>query len=447
MKAKVLQFCREEGLFSPGEQVICCVSGGADSMAMLWCLHSLKETLNISLCVAHFNHCLRGEASEKDEKAVKKFCTQLELPCFCGRGDVNAYSMEKGKSIEEAARELRYEFFAGLPGDKLATAHHADDNAETVLLNLLRGSGLRGLSGIPPKRGRIVRPFLSVTREEIRTYLEKEGIPWREDASNGEDNCLRNRLRHHVLPLLQEEMPSLSSKLMGQSALLRREDAWLDRQGAVLLEQAAMEDGSYNCQVLRQGEPVLRDRALRLLLREYFPKDVSQAHIEAAGKLLYSEQPGARLSLPGGLVLERSYERFRVTRPKEEGCIPETPLHLPGTTELPGLNLCVICRFTENFEKNRNTPFQFAIKYDMIAQSAVWVRSRREGDRILLGGHHKSLKKLLIEKRIPKAQRQAVPVITNGAEILAVAGIGVSDTCRVRTGDSAMIFDIEKKET
>ena len=200
MKAEVARFCREEGLFSAGDRVVCALSGGADSMAMLWCLHSLQAGLGITVSAAHFNHRLRGAEADRDEAFVRAFCAGRGIALTVGSADVAQYAKDHGQSLEEAARECRYAFLRALPCDKLATAHTADDNAETVLLHLLRGSGLRGLCGIPPRRGSIVRPLLSVTREQVTAFLRAENIAWVEDSTNAEEFCTRNRLRRRVLP-------------------------------------------------------------------------------------------------------------------------------------------------------------------------------------------------------------------------------------------------------
>ena len=209
MRAEVLSWCRREGLIAAGDRVLCAVSGGADSMAMLWCLHSLREELSISVCAVHFNHRLRGAESDRDEAFVRAFCAEHGIELTVGTAAVDAYT---ASGVEETARRLRYAFFETLPCDKLATAHTADDNAETVLLHLLRGAGLRGLCGIPPRRGRYIRPLLCVTRGQITDYLRQEGIMWVEDSSNAADDCRRNRLRHQVMPLLKLEMPELADE-------------------------------------------------------------------------------------------------------------------------------------------------------------------------------------------------------------------------------------------
>lgn len=444
MKAEVLAYCQKERLFSVGDRVICAVSGGADSMALLWCLHALREELQISLSAAHFNHGLRGVESDADEAFVRAFCQAHEIAYFSGQADVAGFAAESGKTLEEAAREKRYDYLLSLPCDKLATAHQADDNAETVLLHLLRGSGLRGLCGIPPKRGRIVRPMLSVSRADVVQFLKQEGIPWREDRTNGEDDCLRNRLRHHVMPLLYGEAPSLRKILLRQSELLRGEDELLDRLAGELLKP---EGSGWRIAPILSADDALQKRALRLILRRFLPQDAAQRHIAALQALLSSNAPSAQLDLPKGLTARRRYGAFFITEEKTIPSFPETALNVPGVTRIPQLRLRVTSTVTEKFQKQENTAFQFAVKYDMISTDALKLRPRRTGDRMQMdGGCTKSLKKLLIEQKIPRDKREQLPVLTDGKRVLAVLGLGVSADCRADGHGRALVITTETED-
>ena len=438
MRAEVLARCRE--LFSAGDRVIVAVSGGADSMALLWCLHSLRGELGMSVTAAHFNHGLRGAEADADEAFVRSFCEAHEIPFFSGRADVAAFTKDSGMTPEEAAREKRHEYLLSLPCDKLATAHNADDNAETVLLHLLRGSGLRGLCGIPPVRGKIVRPLLSVSREEIVRFLQDEGIPWREDRTNAADDCLRNRLRHHVMPLLYGEAPDLRQKLLRQGDILRGEDELLDTLARELL---VFDGEGYEIVPLREADDALQKRALRLILREYLPQNVAQTHIAALQALLRSSDPSAETALPGGLTARRRYNTLIVTETGEIPTFPETALQVPGVTYIPELRLRVTCAVTDD-EKQENTAFHFAVKYDMIATGALKLRPRRTGDRMQMdGGYTKTLKKLLIEQKIPRDERETLPVLTDGERVIAVLGLGVSADCRADGTGRALVITTE----
>lgn len=442
MRAEVLAQCRREELFSVGERVVCGVSGGADSMAMLWCLCAVREELGITVSAAHFNHKLRGAESDRDEAFVRDFCRTHGIELTVESAEVAAHAKKTGKSVEAAARELRYAFLEKLPFDKIATAHTADDNAETVLHHLLRGSGLRGLCGIPPKRGRLVRPVLTVGRADILDYLRAEHIPWVEDSTNAVDDCTRNRLRHGVIPLLKRENPNLTAQLSAQSALLRAEDAYLDEQALALL-RSAERDGGWHCPTLCAASEVLRRRALRLLLRQRLPQDVALAHIQALQALLCNPSPSARLSLPEGWIACRSYELLLLRRALPSGFAP-TVVAFSGETHLEGSPWRIFCEISE---KNRSTPYHFAIKYDMIRHSKLIARQRRVGDVLCLNGEHAvAVKKLFIDRKIPRLERDVLPVLEADGRILGVAGLGADRHCQPAAGEAALMIHIEKEE-
>ena len=208
MTDKILSWMRGQCMTQPGDTVICAVSGGADSVCMLHVLLSLRNTLGITVEAAHFNHQLRGEESDRDEAFVRTLCAELGVVLHVDNGDVRARAAKTHESVEEAARALRYAFFSSLPG-LIATAHTQDDNLETVLLNLTRGTGLAGLCGIPPRRERFIRPMLAVSRAEIEAYLAQNGLSHVTDSTNFLPDARRNRLRQSVIPLLKAENPSL----------------------------------------------------------------------------------------------------------------------------------------------------------------------------------------------------------------------------------------------
>lgn len=343
---QVRDFCRGQSLFQPGQHVVCAVSGGADSIALLCLLRELEPTLHVS--AAHFNHQLRGEESERDERFVRDFCAARAIPLQVGRGDVAAYAACSGRGLEESARILRYDFLNTLEGDRIATAHHADDNAETMLLHLLRGSGLRGLCGIPPRRGRIIRPLLTVTRQELREYLRTRALPWVEDSSNQEDAALRNRLRHGIMPQLDALAPDFARRLSACAGLLREDEACLQAQAMQLLAQARTPDGALRCPVLLEAPVALRSRALRLWLADALPQDLSQTHLRALLELLHHPQPAARCALPGGLTACRRYERLELLRPLPTPDFPAQRVPPDATcVELPTLGLRLYCRLLE----------------------------------------------------------------------------------------------------
>lgn len=411
MLNKLTSFMREYRMAEPGDHIICAVSGGADSMALLWSMYLLREKLDIRLSAVHFNHHLRGGESDADEAFVREFCQCYEIPLFVGEAQVTAGD----KGLEAAARDARYAFFATLPG-KIATAHTADDNAETVLLHLVRGTGLKGLGGIAPVRGNIIRPMLAVTRPDVLSLLEEYAISYRTDSSNHTDQFLRNRLRHHVMPLLKEENPRLAEN-MSAMALSLREDAQV-------LSQFTEDVTQLDVYQLRQLPKAIRSRVLERFLKKNGVWEPERSHIALAESLAFSDRPSARGHFPGNVTIER---RYGILCRADALAEPEAvQIICPGVTELPQWGLRLICQEAETEE---NTPDCFTVA----PTGTVVVRPRQSGDAIRLPGGRKTLKKLYIDRKIPVAQRPFVPVLADDQGVLAVRGIG-ADEDRVEAG-------------
>lgn len=396
MRNKLLAFIREQTMVQPGDRVICAVSGGADSMALLWAMNTFKEKLKIEVQAAHFNHHLRGEESLRDEMFVKDFCHAHGITCHVGGAEVK--SGEKG--LEAAARCARYAFLESLPG-KIATAHTADDNAETLLMHLIRGTGLKGLGGIAPQRGNIIRPMLGITRQEVLRFLADENIPYVTDSSNETDDFLRNRIRHHVMPLLKEENPSLSENLSGTALRLRQDEGALN----------AMAELTTDVNALRQLPPAIRTRVFSKLLVGFGVKEPEANHIDLLDRIVHSENPSAYGVFPGA-VIGRCYDRL--IKLEEQPKLGTYSLNFPGETVIPELGIKVIC----------SEPAETQDGFLVHVQGTLALRSRAEGDAIRLPGGTKTLKKLLIDKKIPAHQRDRIPVILDDLGIVAVMGIG-----------------------
>lgn len=396
-----------------GETIVCAVSGGADSMALLWGLYLLKDKLDISLSAAHFNHHLRGEESQRDEAFVRGFCADYKIPLTVGGEQVVAGP----KGLEAAARDARYAFLKELPG-RIATAHTADDNAETILMHLVRGTGLKGLGGIAPVNGKLIRPMLEITRSEVLTFLEEYTIPYVEDSSNGGDDFLRNRLRHHVMPLLKQENPSLSQNLSAMARRLRQ-----DEQALAAASEKAYTD---NVQQLRTMDSAIRSRVLDQMLRSAGVKEPEGAHVEAMERLVFSQNPSARAAFPGGVVCARHYDTLRAI--SEMNTLAEQEIACPGVYEIANMKLTLLPN--ESAERTKSS-FAFT------PEGRLVVRARRSGDTLRLMGGTKSLKKLLIDEKIPAAERKNVPVLADDKGVLAVLGFGgnldrISDSGTVR---------------
>lgn len=420
MLNKLLEFIRRYGLISPGDRVICAVSGGTDSVALLVALYLLRENLGITLEAAHFNHRLRGEESDGDEAFVKALCDRYEIPLHLGSGEI----VPGKKGLEAAAREARYAFLRGLPG-KIATAHTADDNAETVLLHLVRGTGLKGLGGIAPVNGRVIRPMLTVTRREVELFSAEYALPHREDSTNATDLFLRNRIRRKVMPLLAQENPSLAETMSTMALGLREDEKYLSQMAGEALPAVTE---------LREMHPALRVRVLERFLKENGVPEPEKRHIALMEQLVFSDKPSARADFPGGVVIARRYDTLEALG--EAQPLPERVLE--GGLELPELGLRAVCVAAEEIV---NTPDTFTV----VPRGKMVIRSRCPGDRILLSGGTKSLKKLFIDRKIPARQRNQIPVVCDEAGILGVYGIG-ADRNRIPQTLPAVTIRFEKTE-
>lgn len=401
MLTKLLTQLRTYDMVQPGDTVVCAVSGGADSVAMLFALYLLREKLDISLSAAHFNHRLRGVESDRDEAFVRELCHGYGLPLVVGSGEI----LPGKKGLEAAAREARYAFFDTLPG-KIATAHTADDNAETVLMHLVRGTGLKGLGGIAPVNGRILRPMLTVTRQEVLAFLEEYHLPFVEDSSNGTDLFLRNRLRHRVMPLLKEENPHLAENLSAMAMELRKDAAALEPVGELP-----------GVSQLRQMHPALRSRALAAFLKDSGVPEPERRHIRLAESLVSSEKPSAWAVFPGGVIVSREYDRL--VRRERIDPMEEVVLQPGQTVELPALSLRVSYVPAEEI---CNTKDIFTVN----TQGSVVLRSRQAGDSIRLNVGTRTLKKLFVDRKIPAAMRNSVPVFADEWGVVGVGGIGAN---------------------
>lgn len=400
MLNKLRAFLKEQALLSPGDKVIAAVSGGADSVAMLFALYLLRDELGITLEAAHFNHHLRGAESDRDEAFVTDFCGRYDIPLHLGSGRI----VPGKKGLEAAARDARYAFLRSLPG-KVATAHTADDNAETVLMRLIRGTGLKGLGAIAPVSGNVIRPMLTVTRDDVEAFLEEYALPHVEDSSNAEDDFLRNRIRHGILPLMRAENPRIGENLSAMALLLRQDEACLQ----AMIPEEQMPDVSR----LKAMEPALRRRALERFLKAQGVREPEQIHILQAEQLLYHWSPSAAMQFPGGVTIGRQYDSLVRLECAPE--LPETRLSVPGETCIGGKRF--VSEYTTDLEERPGSVLVCPV-------GALTVRSRRSGDTMRLPGGTRSLKKMYIDRKIPASQRAAVPVLADDRGVLAVFGIG-----------------------
>jgi len=437
MKEKFRKFSGQYEMLPEGSRVLCACSGGADSVCLL---QLLRETEGISVVCAHFNHRLRGKESDRDEAFVRGLCRVLDVECVVGAGDVADYAASHGMGIEEAARTLRYDFLEKAAEEagcsRIATAHNAEDNAETVLMNLIRGSGLKGLTGIPPVRGKIIRPLLTVTRGEIEQYLEAKGLASVEDSSNSSDDYTRNRIRHHVLPLLREQNVAAVENIAAAAELLRKDEEYLSAQAESFIEESNWgKCGVSISELLELPQPV----SARVLLR--LCPGAAKIHVDAVYALCMNRAVHAETDLPGMKVV-KDYDTLSFNPTRQEILSRELS---EGETLLPEAGWRILLTRSDYCGEIHNSFNTFYFKSESIC-GRVSVTSREEGDSIrLLGrGCTKSLKKLFAEEKLPLAERKRIPVLRDEAGVIAVYGFGVAERCAPQLGD--MVLRVEIKE-
>lgn len=426
-----------------GCTVLVACSGGADSICLLHGLLSLQASRNFSLAVAHYNHQLRGAESARDEAFVRHFVTIHcpTVPIFVDTAPVADIAQKMGQGIEETARILRYAFFESiaqrLGNTKIATAHTADDNGETVLMHLVRGSGLRGLSGVPPVRDAIIRPLLSTTRREIEAYLSAHQIPHVEDSSNADKTYLRNRVRHDIMPILREINPNFLPRLEQTTALLREENDHLDAQVKQALCPSATGSQGFSLPIsglLSLPRP-LALRGIQQLAMCCNPDIVlTLSHRLAVLQLCNSPSPSASVNLPCHLLAHRQYDLLVITKsaPTQE---PEPlTLNLPCTAIFGGYQITIS---PDIYTDQMQTPLAFWLDASAVGDS-ICLRSRQTGDALQRANRpNASLKKQFIDAKIPLRVRDRLPVFVAGEQIAAVALLGASKDFLPKSNASA----------
>jgi tRNA(Ile)-lysidine synthase len=436
-----------ESLVSPGQCVLVAVSGGPDSTALLHILHSLRETLGLRLHVAHFNHRLRGEASRGDEIFVAGLAEGLGLPLLVGSAENRPAGADRGVSPEAALREVRYRFLeeaADRAGaDRIATGHTLDDQAETVLMRLLQGAGPGGLGGIRLARGRVIRPLLGCRRRELAAYLDGIGVSARDDATNRDPAYLRNRVRLHLLPLLEREFnPQVVEALCRTASVEQAVDAFLSREAHRAL--GTLSRGSPGKIRLATGPLSQYDRGLEwYVLRAAIGflrgrlTGVSFAHVQALADLVrLPDTPHRRVSLPGSLTAYREGGDLVLERASDEPSGLAVEIAVPGTTAVPefGLEVCARLEAQGGPEPEpRGASDEAWFDWDAL-EPPLEVRGWRPGDRFQPSGMRgsKKVQDFFVDEKIPRPERKRTAFLGDRRAIHWIIGHRTSEPSRVR---------------
>lgn len=447
--ATVRSFIVRLQMVEPGSKIVVAVSGGADSVALLHLLHLLQDDLNLSIHVAHLNHMLRGEESEQDAVFVAELAGRYGLPFTVEAVDVNAYRRKKKLSIELAAREVRYRFLkdtARLVGaSRVALAHHGDDQAETILLNFLRGSGISGLKGIPPVRdGFYIRPLLCLRKAELERYCEEAGLTFRCDSSNLQEVYTRNRIRLSLIPLLEKEYnPGLVPALLRTGELCREENEYLEEQARHAFTGVLKSSFAGRVELDLAGLKVMplamRRRVLRLAWGAIAESDknLSFHHTAAVIDLIDRGEPGLQVSLPARVSVIRLPPDLVFLREQEKKMIPDYvyQLQVPGTTFIPELSCWLQADIVPraNLPDPRSLPpEEVYLDFDKLPPK-LFIRRRLNGDVFQPFGlkSEMKLKDFLIKQKVPLAMRDQLPLLSTPAEIVWVAGLRAGERWKV----------------
>ena len=459
---RIQQTIKKHGMLRAGDRIGIAVSGGADSIALLKIFHSLRAELGIVLVVIHFNHQLRGAESDEDEKFVASLAESLALPFIAGRAEVAVVAKQNGWNLEDAARRLRYKFFQDALKEHgitcVATAHTSDDQAETVLARIIRGTGLAGLAAIHPVRGNIIRPLLDVRRAELREYLNSIHQNWREDSSNADTHRLRARLRGGLLPQLERDFsPSIVSNLNTLADLAREEELfWKSLVENRCAEIVAVQDGMQTVDAARLLSPInnlveqkndsrrpsyaLTQRIIRKLHADVAlgPGELSHQHVEQVIEMARAGSTGQSLHLPGGVQVRKERGRLiffsfdgkdRVKQPAKHANSFCYPIDLCGngsaTVSVRELGRTFRLKVIDWPMQERETITEGVVLDTEQLRPPLVLRSCKPGDAYRPFGRRRvrKLSRMLMMKRIGRAERALWPVLVSGGRIAWVDGM------------------------
>lgn len=428
------------GMINHGDTIVIGVSGGADSMCLLHFLVSVRNQLNLSLIVAHINHNLRGEEALRDQKFVESICDKLNVECRVLNADINQISADTGESSEECGRRIRYEFFNELSGEagKIATAHTLSDNTETILFNIIRGTGLKGIIGIPRTRNNIIRPIIDITRQQVEEYCSQNNIEYVTDSTNLTNDYSRNKIRNTVIPVLKDINPSLEQTILRLSSIAKENLTAISSLAQGLLDKSVTKNG-YSCNILSTADKTILKQAIILLLQGLDCSSYEEKHINLIYDIVIAKQ-GA-VQLPDNYTVTASQGILRVHKNtsknnKINSAKNQCELFKEKTFfVINNKKIYVKIIPKQEFDeivKVHNLLVKNALDYDIISVDTL-IRTRLPKDVFKQRGRGvtKTLKKLFIEAKVPAEIRNTLPVIAEKNKILWVCGFGVSEECAV----------------
>lgn len=451
MNNKAQNTVKRFDMLQKGDNVVVGVSGGADSMALLRFLHSNKDIFGISVTACHVNHGLRGEEADRDERFVTDYCNAHNIECRVIRADVNARAQRDGMGTEEAGRAVRYEFFNSIgsekPPYKIATAHTLSDSAETVLINMLRGTGINGLAGIPPVRDNVIRPLIECTREDVELYCRENGLKFVTDSTNLTDCYLRNKLRHAVIPVLRDCNGDFYSSLSKMTEILREDSEYLAAVSKDAYDRASLPDALDISQIKNEHVAVLS----RVVMNFFRDNSITCDRLHVDQTVSAIRKGDGCISVGGDRTVVIGKNKMTVCNvfKRKEGL--QFALSENETAHFDGKTVkteSVDKEKLQNLKKINRLLLKNYIDCDRLVGDVV-LRQRKEGDSIKLHGRGvtKSLKKLLSEANIDHQKRWETVVICDCDGVIWVEGFGCAE--RVSISDKTqrafnIIIDVEK---
>jgi tRNA(Ile)-lysidine synthase len=450
---QVAEQIKKHGMVTGGETVVVGVSGGPDSVALLHILCRLKESLNIRLVVAHLNHCFRGAEADADARFVRELAEHLRLEAHVESRDVPAYCVERGISAQVAAREVRYSFLSEVAvktgAAKVALGHHADDQAETILLHLIRGTGTGGLRGMLPVRDNFfIRPLLTVRRRDIEAYCRRHGLAVRHDSSNAQPKYLRNRVRLELAPLLEKNYnPNWVETVNRLGEILREEDEYLEQQADQVYRRIRLGPGGNTVRLNRERLLACPGALTRRVIRRAWAElcgdsgDLEFKHIDKVLEIIKGGGGRRQIALPRSVILISNYDLVELTLDRKNEGVPfyQYCLKVPGITTIPETGVSIgaqVIPVHEAGDPSGLGPCEALLDYDRLSRPLV-VRRRLDGDRFAPLGLEGSvkLKKFFIDQKVPREVRDYIPLVVSGGDIVWVAGLRPGERWKI-TGDT-----------
>ena len=440
VKEIILRTVTDNNMIVCNDKIIVGVSGGADSMCLLHFLVSVKSELSLEIVAAHINHKLRGNEALRDQQMVQKYCRDNNVECQVLSADVNKISAQTGEGSEECGRRIRYEFFGELAGSsgKIATAHTLSDSAETVIFNMARGTGLKGLIGIPKIRGNIIRPLIDITRKQVEDYCKSNGIKYVTDSTNLTDIYNRNKIRHTVVPALKEINPCAEAAIQRLSEIISQQLSLTNHLACKLLEGAKTKNG-YSCKMLTAANPTVLKQAIISILQDAGCGNFEERHISLITDVIFC---GGIINLPKGFTASARQGVFRVysnvNSQRNYTSYSDNKILLPKIDTTFVINKQkIIFRIISKEEYDEIiSVHKFLVNnsldYDIIHGETLF-RTRQPGDTFKQCGRGvtKTLKKLFIEAKIPQENRNNVVLLASGNEVVWLQGFGVSEKYKI----------------